>query len=164
MSAIVYHVHIWQVLAQLSCGDTCQIWMWCKQSNRYLDRIKTFAFGEINERSFSTPGIETFMVLAKFFQNILDPGCYGLNHAPGLNYHLSSSYFHYPKRRSLLFLTWWSNSPHDITSTVYWCIASKLKVPLIFYGMNNTFLCVDFSLFNQSYSGGITTTKKPTGY
>ena len=26
--------------------------------------------------------------------------------------------------------------------------------------MKNTFLCVDLSLFNQSYSGGITTTKK----
>ena len=46
-----------------------------------------------------------------------------------------------------------------LTSTVYWCIASKLKVPLTFYGMNNTFLCVDSSLFNQSNSGGITTTK-----
>ena len=30
MLAIVYHVHICQVLPQLSCGDTCQIWMWCK--------------------------------------------------------------------------------------------------------------------------------------
>ena len=30
MWAIVHHVHIWQVLPQLSCGDTCQIWMWCK--------------------------------------------------------------------------------------------------------------------------------------
>ena len=55
MLAIVYHVHIWQVLPQLSCGDTCQIWMWCKQSNRYFDRIKSFAYGEINERSFSNP-------------------------------------------------------------------------------------------------------------
>ena len=55
MLAIVYHVHIWQVLPQLSCGDTCQIWMWCKQSNRYFDRIETFAYGEINERSFSNP-------------------------------------------------------------------------------------------------------------
>ena len=44
------------------------------------------------------------------------------------------------------------------TSTVYWCIASKLKVPLFFYGMNKTFLWVDLSFFNQSYSG-ITTTK-----
>ena len=40
----------------------------------------------------------------------------------------------------------------------------KIKSPAIFYGMNNTFLCGDLSLFNQSYSGGITTTKKPTGY
>ena len=55
MLAIVYRVHIWQVLPQLSCGDTCQIWMWCKLSNRYFDRIENFAYGEINERSFSNP-------------------------------------------------------------------------------------------------------------
>ena len=30
--------------------------------------------------------------------------------------------------------------------------------------MNKTFLWVDLSFFNQSYSGGITTTKMPTGY
>ena len=35
------------------------------------------------------------------------------------------------------------------TSTVYWCIASKLKVPLNLYGMNKTFLWVDLPLFNQ---------------
>ena len=30
MLAIEYHVYIWQVSLQLSCGDTCQIWMWLK--------------------------------------------------------------------------------------------------------------------------------------
>ena len=41
----------------------------------------------------------------------------------------------------------------------------KIKSPAnLFYGMNKTFLWVDLSFFNQSYSGGITTTKKPTGY
>ena len=25
---IKYQIHIWQVLLQLGCGDTCQIWMW----------------------------------------------------------------------------------------------------------------------------------------
>ena len=63
-------------------------------------------------------------------------------------------------------LMWSNNHEHHtwITSTVYWCITSKLKVPLIFYGMNKTFLWVDSSLFNQSYSGGITMTKKPTRF
>ena len=28
--AIEYPVHIWQVSPQLSCGGTCQIWMWLK--------------------------------------------------------------------------------------------------------------------------------------
>ena len=55
MLASEYHVHIWQVSPQLSCGDTSQIWMWCKESNRYLGRIDKFAYGEISERSFSDP-------------------------------------------------------------------------------------------------------------
>ena len=50
-----YHVHIWQVLPQLSCGDTCQIWMRCKECNRYFCEIEIFAYGEIDERSFSNP-------------------------------------------------------------------------------------------------------------
>ena len=50
-----YHVHIWQVSPQLSCGDTWQMWKWCKESNRYFDRIENFAYGEINEQSFSNP-------------------------------------------------------------------------------------------------------------
>ena len=35
------------------------------------------------------------------------------------------------------------------TSTAYWCIASNLKVPLNFCGMNKKFLWVDLFLFNQ---------------
>ena len=53
--AIEYHVYIWQVSPQLSCGDTCQIWMWFKESNRYFCKIENFAYGEINEQSFSNP-------------------------------------------------------------------------------------------------------------
>ena len=35
----------------------------------------------------------------------------------------------------------------------------KIKSPAIFYGMNKTFLWADLSFFNQSFAGGITTTK-----
>ena len=35
-----YHVHIWLVLPWLRSGTTCQIWMWCKESNRYFCRLK----------------------------------------------------------------------------------------------------------------------------
>ena len=31
-----YHIRIWQVSLQLSCGHTCQIWMWFKVSNIYF--------------------------------------------------------------------------------------------------------------------------------
>ena len=50
-----YHVYIWQVSPQLSCGDSCQIWMWLKESNSHFCRIENFGYGEINERSFSNP-------------------------------------------------------------------------------------------------------------
>ena len=40
---------------QLSCGDTCQIWMWFRESNRYFCKIENFAYGEISERGFSNP-------------------------------------------------------------------------------------------------------------
>ena len=53
--AIEYHVYIRQVSPQLSCGDTCQIWMWLKGSNRYFCKIENFAQGEISRQSFSNP-------------------------------------------------------------------------------------------------------------
>ena len=53
--AIEYHVYIWQVSPQLSCGDTCQMWMWFRESNRYFCEIENFAYGEISEWSFSNP-------------------------------------------------------------------------------------------------------------
>ena len=52
---IEYHVYIWQVSPQLSCGGTCQIYMWFKESKRYYCQIEHFASGETNERSFSNP-------------------------------------------------------------------------------------------------------------
>ena len=52
---VKYRVYIWQVSPQLSCGDTCQIWMWFEESNMYFCEIENFAYGEINERSFSNP-------------------------------------------------------------------------------------------------------------
>ena len=52
---IKYHVYIWQVSPQLSCGDTCQIWMWFKESNSYFCKTENFAYREINERRFSNP-------------------------------------------------------------------------------------------------------------
>ena len=60
MLAIEYHVHIWQVSPQLSCGDACQILMWYKEPNRYFGRIENLAYGEINERSFSNPHPSTW--------------------------------------------------------------------------------------------------------
>ena len=53
--AIKYHVYIWQVSPQLSCGDTCQIWMWFEESNMCFCQVENFAYEKINERSFSNP-------------------------------------------------------------------------------------------------------------
>ena len=52
---IEYHGNVWQVSLQLSCGDTCQIWMWFKESKRYFCKFENFAYGEIDERSLSNP-------------------------------------------------------------------------------------------------------------
>ena len=51
--AIEYHICIWQVSPQLSCGDTCHIWLCFRESNRYFCKIENFGYGEISERSFS---------------------------------------------------------------------------------------------------------------
>ena len=53
--AVEYHVYIGQVSPQLSCGDTCQILMWLRKSNKYVCKIKKFSCGENNERSSSSP-------------------------------------------------------------------------------------------------------------
>ena len=55
MLAIKYHIYIWQVQAQLSCNDTCQIWMWFKESSRCFSKNKNIAYGEIKQWSFSNP-------------------------------------------------------------------------------------------------------------
>ena len=52
---IEYHVYIWQVSPQVSCGDTCQIWMLFEEFNMCFCQVENFAYGEINERSFSNP-------------------------------------------------------------------------------------------------------------
>ena len=67
MLAIEYHVHMWQVLPQLSCSDTCQIWMRFKECNKYFCEIKNFAYKEIDEWSFRNPTSDGF---ASIFQNI----------------------------------------------------------------------------------------------
>ena len=55
MLAIEHHIYIWQVSPQPSCGNSCQIWMWCKEFNRYFSKIENFAYGKIDEWSFSNP-------------------------------------------------------------------------------------------------------------
>ena len=45
--------------AHISCGDTCEIWMWSKESNRYFCTIDYFTNGEINEQIFSNPHLSS---------------------------------------------------------------------------------------------------------
>ena len=51
MLTIKYHIHIQQVLPQLSCSDTCQKWMRFKDCHKYFGDIKNFAYGGSDERS-----------------------------------------------------------------------------------------------------------------
>ena len=70
MLAFEYHVNIWQVSPQHSCGDNCQIWTWCKESNRYFCKIKNFAYGEINARSFGNPQPRPIADYAKSYVSV----------------------------------------------------------------------------------------------
>ena len=76
MLAIEYHVHICQVSPQLSCGDTSQIWMWYKESNRYFCRIKILLTEKLTNRAFvtPTPGLPTI----KEFLNLNCTLCQGM--------------------------------------------------------------------------------------
>ena len=52
--------------------------MWLKESNSYFCKIENFAYGEINERSFSNPHLEnpegvTQAPLVNFFVNVISP-------------------------------------------------------------------------------------------
>ena len=66
---------------------------------------------------------------------------------------------------SYVFLTlthWYHNT--ILTSTIYWCIASKLKVPLIFYGINKTFCVLIYQCSISLTLVVLQRQKKPTGY
>ena len=52
---IGYHIDISHVSPQLSCNNTCQIWMWFKESKKYFCKIENFAYREINKQSSSNP-------------------------------------------------------------------------------------------------------------
>ena len=77
--AVKYRVYIWQVSPQLSCGDTCQIWMWFVESNIYFCKIEYFAYGEINERSFSNPHPRWCFVTCSVPSNYQSEACYIVN-------------------------------------------------------------------------------------
>ena len=50
-----YHVCIWQVSPQLSCGDTCHIWMWFKGSNSYFARSKNLLTEKLTNGALVAP-------------------------------------------------------------------------------------------------------------
>ena len=57
--AIEYHVYIWRVSPLLSCGDTCEIWIWFKESNEYFCRLKKC----LQRNLVTTPCAETRVYL-----------------------------------------------------------------------------------------------------
>ena len=60
-SIVKTHVSYWISRLYLTGVAAAQLWwhlsdmMWFKESNRYFCKIENFAYGEINERSFSNP-------------------------------------------------------------------------------------------------------------
>ena len=54
-SCIEYHVYIWQVSPQPSCGDTCQIWMWFKEYNGHFCEIEYMLTEKLTNGALITP-------------------------------------------------------------------------------------------------------------
>ena len=53
--AVEYNIHIWQVLPQLGWSNTCQIYMWFKESYRYFCRIKNLLTEKLTTGGLVTP-------------------------------------------------------------------------------------------------------------
>ena len=53
--AIECHFHILQVSSQLSCGDTRQIKMWFKESNRYFCKMKHCLIERVTNVALESP-------------------------------------------------------------------------------------------------------------
>ena len=70
---IEYHLYIWQVLPQLICDDTYQIWMWFEESNMYFCHMENFVYGQINERRFSNPHPWSFSIWRMIYFLWLSP-------------------------------------------------------------------------------------------
>ena len=58
-----FHVYIWQVLPQLSCGNTCQIWMWFKESKNTLARSNVLLNAKWTNGALVTPTQEWFQMV-----------------------------------------------------------------------------------------------------
>ena len=60
-----YHVHIWQVSPQLSCGDTWQIWTLLKISKLYFCSIKVSVTEKLTNGALvtPTPGSANYLVV-----------------------------------------------------------------------------------------------------
>ena len=55
------------------------------------------------------------------------------------------------RQNNVMTQRWRPRQPQQTTSTVYWCIASKLKAPRNFYWMSNMFLWVEIFIFFVCY-------------
>ena len=58
MLAIEYHIYIWKLSQQPIYGDTCQIWMWCKGSNRYFGGIEKMLTEKLTDGALVTPALD----------------------------------------------------------------------------------------------------------
>ena len=57
---IGYHVYIWQVSPQLSCGGTCLIWKWFNEYNRYFCQIEILLTAKLTNGALITPTPDTY--------------------------------------------------------------------------------------------------------
>ena len=67
---VITHTYIWQVSPQLSCGDTCHMWVWFIWFNEYLYKGRYVHNWEINECKHSTPHPSPLSVIVSLLTHL----------------------------------------------------------------------------------------------
>ena len=158
-----YHINIWQVSPQLSCGDTWQIWTWFEVSNIHFCRIKISHNREINKRSFSNPTPGQYSVFVSRVTLKFDGWPWITK---GHLFYVASSFMHDFIAISELKLKLQSGNAQFGSKSAIFCVSCDLEIWQMTLKNNRAPLLCYFKLCASFYSHqwiqtGVTVPKRP---
>ena len=120
---IEYHINIWPVSSQLSCGDTCQICMWFKESKYFC---KIYQHEELMNRA-SVPPPHLWHSMANDFPEII--AHLGVNTMRWMVYPIELTCLNWKGRGGGIY---WhiqtQTKMADILQTTFWSKFSCMKI------------------------------------